>query len=502
MALLSPSELTPDQQRERLELVIEGTRLGMWDWNPQTNEVAFNDVWAELLGHSLDEISPTLEEWESRVHPDDIAGCYEDIQAHIEGKTAFYQNVHRMRHKDGSWRYILDRGKVVERDAKGLPTRFTGTHTDITDQKMAELAANNANQSKSLFLANMSHEIRTPLNGLLGIVQLLDGTELSEEQSQYLRIIQESGEGLLTVINDILDLSKIEAGKLVILPEAINLRQVLKLVHDLYRESALSKGLEFELDIADDVPEWVMLDGVRLKQVVMNLLSNAVKFTEQGAVRLKVDCPDRLRLRVIDTGIGIANTDRIWQDFEQEEASTTRRFGGTGLGLTISRDLVTLMEGSLTVASEVGHGSTFTVELTAPVADTPAKPILKEQLSKVQVKPQRILVAEDNPVNQMVISRLLDRLGMSVQMVADGAAAVEAVRTGSFDTVFMDIHMPSLDGIAATRQIRALDTPDQPRVIALSADAILERQDEALAAGMDDFVSKPFQFEQIVSVLT
>lgn len=507
MSPLDTKHLSPEQQRRRLELVLEGTRLGMWDWNPQTGEVAFDERWAEMLGYALEEIEPHVDEWKDRVHPEDLEKCFEDINAHIEGRVPFYENVHRMRHRDGRWLYILDRGKIVERDEEGRPTRFTGTHTDITEQKEAEQAALAASRAKSLFLAVMSHEIRTPLNGVLGTVQLLESTPLTAEQREYLEVIRSSGEGLLRVINDILDLTRIESGQIELSLRPAAPRDVLSSAFELYRESALEKHLDYELKIDPSVPSCLLMDDIRVKQVVMNLLSNAVKFTHRGRVELCAEAEPgvevegvpqfTLRIRVSDSGKGIHDQTRIWERFRQEDASVSREFGGTGLGLSICRDLIEMMDGSIGVESEPDHGSSFTIEIPLPLGEMKSVPPSSDLEEPVPFR--RVLVAEDNAVNQLVIGRMLERLGLKVTMASNGVEAVEAVRSAEHDVVFMDLHMPQLDGFEATRRLRAggCETP----IYALSADALPGPRAEALESGMNGFLSKPFDFAEVRQVL-
>lgn len=274
--------------KQRLELVLEGTRLGMWDWNPQTNEVYFDQRWAEMLGYDLSEVEQHLKSWQDKVHPDDLVKCFEDIQAHIQGHKDFYENIHRMRHKDGYWVYILDRGKIVERDADGNPIRFTGTHTDITREKLAELKPLEASKAKSYFLANMSHEIRTPLHGILGLTKVLSGEDLEEENHKIVRTIQEAGNSLLAILNDILDISKLDEHKLSFNPIHFNFKVFLQECIDIFKPRILAKGLQFSLNLTDSCLEgmrdtsfddlYLLGDKNRIRKVLSNLISNAIKF--------------------------------------------------------------------------------------------------------------------------------------------------------------------------------------------------------------------------------
>jgi PAS domain S-box-containing protein len=495
------------EKSTRLELVLDGTRLGMWDWNPTTNEVTFNERWAEMLGHTLAEIEPSVESWLTRVHPDDVEPTLAEVKAHIEGRTSFYESVHRMRHKDGSWVYILDRGKIVERDAEGRVTRFSGTHTDITLQKEAELRAQEAAVAKSLFLATMSHEIRTPLNGILGLLQVLDGMDLSNKQRELLSLLTQSGEHLLVIINDILDLSKIEAGQLRLDPHPFHVPSLIDAVLGLYAERASAKHLRIVAHVAPAASRWVQADSHRLHQILGNLLSNAIKFTESGSVTVTVDAEVassglRLALRVTDTGRGIRDVEGIWERFRQEDASIARSYGGTGLGLSICRALTELLGGTIAVESELGRGTTFTV--TVPVDEHDRTSAIQEQRGGADDGPVptlSILVAEDNPVNRRVAAGMLDRLGQSAEFAVDGRDAVERATHDDFDLVLMDIHMPELDGIEAARQIIKQLGARAPRIVALSADVLETNHRDCTSAGFDGFLSKPFRLNELEAVL-
>ena len=506
--LTNAEDLSPDQQRKRLELVVEGTRLGMWDWNPQTNEVIFNDLWAEMLGYDIKEISQSLDEWQNRVHPDDLEACYADIAAHLEGKTDFYENIHRMKHRDGRWVYILDRGKIVERDEEGRPIRFTGTHTDITREKEAELKAIAAMEAKSMFLANMSHEIRTPLNGIMGLLQLLERSSLSSEQREWIGVIMNCSEGLLTVINDVLDLSKFEAGNITINPTEANVRAAFKLIYELYKENALSKGLDYRLKVEDTLPQNLIYDEQRVKQVVLNLVSNAVKFTQEGSVLIDVSGRQgvgeewELLIRISDTGKGIVDPESIWDRYKQETNFISKEYGGTGLGLAISRNFVDMMDGELRVESVVGEGSTF--EVCIPVKKAfEAKGDITVHDEPEDLEPLKILVAEDNSVNQLVIRQVLANLGMPPQVVTNGIEAIAACELDYYDLIFMDLHMPKMGGLEATHQIlSSTKVKGEPRIVGLSADAITTSQDVCMASGMSGFVMKPFKIAEIISELS
>jgi PAS domain S-box-containing protein len=490
------------ESRDRLELVIEGTNLGIWDWNPQDDSVVFNATWAQLLGYELEEIEPSLEAWKSRVHPDDLESCYENLGKHIRGEVEFYQDVHRMRHKHGHWVHILDRGKIVERDENGNPIRFTGTHTDITPQRTAEMEATRANRAKSAFLARMSHEIRTPLNGVLGVLDILQDTRVDEEQDNYLQLIRGCGEHLLETINDVLDLSKIEAGEMRTEQCSFDVYQVLERVIELHKQILGEGDVAIHLEINEQVPQLIKADMHKLRQIIGNLMSNAVKFTREGKIEIRADF-DRgssntgsLTIELEDTGMGIEDTSKIWDSFQQSDESITRTHGGTGLGLTICRELTAMLEGQISVTSQLGRGTCFRLQLPVEVVQQEDQARSNEEfLVSVPEKatPLRALIAEDNPVNLLVARRALEKLGLSVTMVTNGQLALEACKSEPFDVVFLDIHMPIMDGVDAAVAIRAASSSWAcPYLVALSADVFMENQERCKLAGIQGFIYKPF----------
>ncbi|MGE9292561.1 MAG: PAS domain-containing protein, partial [Puniceicoccales bacterium] len=383
------------ESQERWDLALEGSRDGVWDWNLLTNEVFFSANWAHMFGFERDDISNRFDELTSRIHPEDLSRVMNEVRRHFARETQIYECTYRMIRRDKSVCWVLDRGKAVF-DENNRPYRMIGTHTDITQQmgreeelrkaknkaeelnaKLKEvvktawdstLEAKRANQAKSAFLATMSHEIRTPMNGVIGMTGLLLDTGLSSEQLDYVRTIQSSGEALMTIINDILDYSKIEAGKIELEKLPFAVADCISETLNLLAPKADEKGLELTYSISENVPRTLIGDANRLKQVLVNLVGNAVKFTERGQVVVSVQTEHlgnhlhQLTFIIRDTGIGIPEDrmDRLFDSFSQVDASTSRRYGGSGLGLAISKRLVRLMSGDISVVSEEGHGSTFT----------------------------------------------------------------------------------------------------------------------------------------------
>ncbi|MFZ5669193.1 MAG: ATP-binding protein [Pseudomonadota bacterium] len=368
-------------------------------------------------------------------------------------------------------------------------------------------AAEAANAAKSAFLATMSHEIRTPLNGVLGMTQAIAADTLSPIQRERLDVIRQSGEALLAILNDILDLSKIEAGKLELEEIAFDLGEVARGAHSAFTALANKKGVSFALDIEAGKGAY-RGDPTRVRQILYNLVSNALKFTETGEIRVTAAREGGdLVLAVADTGVGIAPevAARLFDSFSQADASTTRRFGGTGLGLAICRRLADLMGGSIGVESAVGRGSTFTVRL----------PLERIGEERGQVQPPvpdapppalsiRVLAAEDNSVNQLVLKTLLHQIGVEPTLVGDGRAAVDAWATAAWDVILMDVQMPVMDGPDAVREIRAREAASGRRrtpILALTANAMSHQIAEYLAAGMDGHVAKPIEVSRLIEAL-
>ena len=405
---------------------------------------------------------------------------------------------------------LLVLGVVVLRQLRASTRRRSSLEAIAESLSAARLEAESANRAKSAFLANMSHEIRTPFHGMLGMMSLLQDARLTPQQAGFLETAKQSANHLLSILNDILDISQLETGKLQVAPEPVDLLQLIDEVGALMRVQAQAKGLSMRVAVSPEVPRWVQADGTRVKQILFNLLSNAVKFSNSGGVELSVcvSTTGGLEFIVTDTGIGMDKTTlaRLFQRFMRADESTSRRHGGTGLGLEISRDLARVMGGDITVRSTPGAGSTFTVSLPLQPAEPAqagrAAPAVVAGAEPGAARRLRVLVAEDHPVNRAYLEAVLDKLGHEAVFSEDGDGAVRAMQAQAFDVVLMDLHMPGMDGFAAARAIRAMPGPrGRVPIVALTADAFREARDRAREAGMDGFLTKPAHLPQLRDVL-
>jgi PAS domain S-box-containing protein len=523
------------EHRQRLAVALEAGELGLWDLDVDTGRVRRSPQWHELLGLAVGSVPETVAGWSERVHPDDLERVQSVTDANMRGESRGWCVDYRIRHASGRWVWVEDRGRVVEFHADGRPRRAVGVVSDASERRRLALeledsraAALRESEAKGRFLANMSHEIRTPLTAVLGYAELAreecsDALGDPARATEHLDAVVRNGRHLQELLDGVLDLSKIQAGEAQLSLERVDVREVARDALAMLAGRAKQKGLELVLEFAPRLPRAVRTDALRVRQVLVNLLGNAIKFTNSGRVtvrlalalgsdrRLPTALPGELHIEVEDQGVGMDATTltRVFQPFRQADASTSRRFGGTGLGLTISRHLARLLGGELDATSSPGEGSTFRLTLPLDLDDLdqvehaqPA-PALPARVRTTNVA-GRVLLVEDGADNRRLIALVLERAGLVVETAEDGregvAAALRARDAGApHDLVLMDVQMPVLDGYAATRELRGhgFETP----IVALTANAFAEERQHCLEAGCDDHCTKPIQRDLFIATV-
>ncbi len=537
------------ESEERLNLALVGTKAGLWDWNIRTGKIVINQQWAELIGFTVSELEPlSLASLEKRKNPEDVLRTNEILDLHLQGQTDFYECEYRMRHKSGYWVWMLDRGKVVEKDSNGNPLRMTGTMIDISNQKSIEielktqmeenhtlveeyLAQNeelirslesiqkinedlkeaklNAEESyrlKSAFLANMSHEIRTPMNGIIGFSELLADAELSQEKRKYYaKIVIESSKQLLTLVNDILDLSRIETGKVSLVYEQVVVNDLINILYAFFEPQIESRNITFHsVKALNNAQSTISTDKTRLRQVLTNVLNNAIKFTETGHIKFGYKkTNDFLEFFVEDTGIGIPEDMhlKIFEPFRQAELETSQQFGGTGLGLSISTKLVELLGGKMWVKSKPGKGSVF--YFTIPYHSVFGQVKDKNKQNKkesINAAGLVVLIAEDDNINYLYLETVLSKSNIRILRANNGIEAVELCeKYPEIKLVLMDLKMPFMNGYEATRRIK--QRFPELIVIAQTAYAMNEDRIKASEAGCDDYITKPIKKSELLAII-
>ena len=504
----------------RWKFAVEGAGEGLWDWNIENNEVFYSKKWKSMLGFADDEIENIFEEWEKRLHPDDKSNTMLDIRNYLEGKAEHYSNEHRILCKNGTYKWILSRGVAVSRDEKGNPLRLIGTYTDINERKNIEKILHEAKRtaevlgkSKANFLANMSHEIRTPMNAILGLTFILEKSQLSEDDKSLVHKIQSAGQSLLSIVNDVLDISKIEAGKVELEIAVFDLHDILDNLATIMMFNANGKNLD--LIIHPPISRCVHQlkgDAPRLQQVLVNLVSNAIKFTHQGQVVVTTteqyvnEQQIYLNFSVSDTGEGIPEDvqDTIFTAFSQADNSIARRYGGTGLGLSISRQLVSLMGADIVLSSEIGKGSCFSFGLYFDIADDVDDVALAVDNRNIEV-----IIADDNEIARNALLSTTKVIGFPALVVDSGQAVLNYILNRQEDVnrqeiIILDWQMPEMDGLQTAEILHETMQPSKKKPIIIMVTAyekkILQEHPEASLI-FDAILSKPVTASSLCQVI-
>jgi PAS domain S-box-containing protein len=509
-----------ERLEQRWSLALQGANHGVWDWNLENKHVYRSPTWLSLLGYEPEQLESTQSAWEALIHPDDVELQRAALEVHLSGEAEAYTCVYRLRQANGHFKWVVDLGRITETAPDGRAMRITGTTTDVSERVKMEReladalnATEAANKAKSQFLAIMSHEIRTPLNAITGLGRLLAESELDDQQRQYVDTFNRASRTLLDLITDLLDLSRLEAGTMGISSAPFHLGELLDDLLKMLSIKAREKNIGLELNADSSCRQMVSGDPTALRQILFNLIDNAIKFTATGSINVSVDRhDDQFTFRVTDTGQGIPRhlQSSIFEAFTQADPSKTRSARGAGLGLAISRELSQLMNGSLELETSSDQGSVFRLVIPLREPTDAAAPRSSERHADQISQPDptlataKVLLAEDSLPNQMVIQGYLESTGLELHCVEDGDAAVKIIQQQHFDAVLMDIRMPRMDGLTATKLIREHEQREgasRVPIIALTANAYQHDIDASLGAGCDEHLAKPVTKEKLLETL-
>lgn len=517
-----------NETEERLQFAVEATGLALWDYRFPFNDVYLTARWGELIGDVALEGNWSTSDLLPRLHPDDAPRVASELRRLIKGEVKRASGEYRFKARD-EWIWLETHAMVAATDEQGRVSRLLGTHANVTQRKQLEekalqarTLAEQASRAKSEFLANMSHEVRTPLNAIMGLNQLLLETQLTSEQRQWLGLMEDSSRALLNLLNDVLDLSRIEAGKLQLESVDFPVRTLFESTFAVYEQQAVLKRVNLSMEMSPRLPTHMRGDPFRIRQVLTNLLSNALKFTPEGgrvALTVAMEGEHQLHsgivIKIVDTGIGIAPEQQqsMFDAFTQADASTARRHVGSGLGLAICSRLVGMMGGQIRLESSIGEGSTFEVHLPLSQAsrvveaDRVRMPVPAADLASVRevMNKLRVIVAEDNPVNELLVRKILEGVGCEVRVARNGADAVQLWKDWPVDLILMDVQMPGVNGLMATARIRDAERKmgrAHIPILAVTANAMLGDREAYMAAGMTGYVPKPIDVNALLEAMT
>ena len=503
---------------QRLSLALGAAEMGVWDYDPLNNILIWDKKQFEIFGIKDDQFEGLLSAWENCIHPDDKESAKNALKAALEGANNFYTEFRIFKH--GEIRYIKGQGTVVKNESQQV-IRIIGVNYDITDfQNSKDLLeeqkhkAEIANIAKSDFIAKMSHEIRTPMNGIIGLTSLASRLQLSAEIRDYFSKISLSANSLLKIVNQILDFSRIEAGRLILQPHPFSLNKTIEQTKDLFLPSSQLKNNALNFNLDPTIPNHLIGDETRIRQVLINLIDNAIKFTNAGIITISIQLQAIknnqavINISVRDTGIGINTKDipKILRPFEQADDTVTRKFGGTGLGLSISQELLQFMNTSLNIESELGIGTHVSFELTLDINSNQDPMYLnahdeivihENNITNIQVPGKTVLIAEDNPINATILTRMLQHFGVNVLVASNGLECVDIIKNQHCDLVLMDIQMPEMDGFEASLMIREDPRFNHIPIIGVSAGLSSKNITEYTDRGMQDKLDKPFTIESL-----
>lgn len=499
------------ENNERYDIISKATKDIIWDWDVLTNKIKWiGEGLKKYTSTNIDTGLMDFSFWLNKLHPDERKNVADQLQNTILSEENTWESDYQFLRNDSKYDYINSRGYVIRNEA-GEAIRMIGSMQDITERKTAEIEtqkarieAEEARKIQEQFLANMSHEMRTPMNGVIGMTELLVDTILSEDQQDYVNTIQESAANLMVIINDILDLTKILAGKVTIEKIDYNFNHLIATIIKPHKCKADKKGLLLNANIDQQIYPVLLGDPVRLSQILNNLIGNAIKFTETGEVTIDAwlqeneGKPNTLQFSISDTGIGIAdeNVEAVFERFTQVAADSKRKYGGTGLGLTITKQLIEMQGGTIQIKSKQGEGCVFSFFIPVEKGNGRQWPErhLTQKGQDCQLRNLKILLAEDNLINQKVVIRVLTSQGAAVDIANHGREAIDMLKTKQYDVILMDLQMPEMDGYEATKIIRndMGATISSTPIIAMTASALITDKAKCFHAGMNDFIAKPF----------